>query len=249
MLFYEFGNTSSQSILLIHGLGICWHQLKSLYEPLSLHYHIIVPALDGHTLDAENKPISSCFSTLDSQAEQVEQYLLQHSINQLHTIYGISLGGTIAARLSERANIAIDRLIIDAGTIYNHLPNWAIKLSANFQVLNCHLTLRLYKLYQVLFRSPYYHAFVEGVYLTYPIGGATTISNAYKAVFTYTAHTLNAKQVEFWYGKKESWLQRPVSQHILTIRPDAQIHVFPNMNHAQLLLEHPDEILKRISNL
>ena len=248
MLFYEFGNKSNPTILLIHGLGIVWWQLQALYEPLSQNYHVIVPALDGHTLPFDNQPIPSCFTTLDSQAEQIEQFLLQHSISELHTVYGISLGGTIATRLSERAIISINRLIIDAGTIYNHLPAWAIKLSANFQTINCHLTIRLYKLYQKLFSSPYYRAFVEGVYLTFPVGGENTIRNAYTAVFSYTVRTLNTKQVEFWYGEKESWLQRPVSKHLLSIRPDAQIRVFPQMNHAQLLIDHPEEILKRISN-
>lgn len=246
MIFYEFGNTAHPNLLLIHGLGIVWQQLQPLYEPLSQYYHVIVPALDGHTLDADYHVQPSCFTTLDSQVEQIEQYLIQHSIHELYTIYGISLGGTIAARLSEQANVSIQHLIIDAGTIYNHLPHWAINFSANCQVLNCRLTIRLYNLYQKLFRSPYYRAFVDGVFLTFPIGGADTIRNAYKAVFTYTACELKAKHVEFWYGKKEAWLLHPVAQHVLSIRPDAKIHIFPRMNHAQLLISYPEEIVHRI---
>jgi len=47
-------------------------------------------------------------------------------------------------------------------------------------------------------------------------------------------------------GLLEAFVARPQAKHLLTICPSAHIAVFPKMNHGQLLVDHPEEVARRI---
>ncbi len=42
---------------------------------------------------------------------------------------------------------------------------------------------------------------------------------------------------------------KPQVKHLLTLYPNAHVQVFDGMNHGQLLVDHPDEVAKRITDL
>ena len=44
------------------------------------------------------------------------------------------------------------------------------------------------------------------------------------------------------YGDKAN----PQVRHLSSIHPDTHIEVFPGMNHGQLLIDHPEEVAKRM---
>lgn len=48
---------------------------------------------------------------------------------------------------------------------------------------------------------------------------------------------------------KEAFAARPQVKHLLTICPNAHVQIFPGMNHGQLLVDHPEEVVKRINDL
>jgi len=39
---------------------------------------------------------------------------------------------------------------------------------------------------------------------------------------------------------------KPQVEHLKKIYPGIQVEVFPNMNHGQLLVDHPEEVANRI---
>ena len=53
----------------------------------------------------------------------------------------------------------------------------------------------------------------------------------------------------FWYGTKEAFVAKPQVKHLLVICPNVHVQVFDGMNHGQLLVDHPDEVAKRITDL
>ena len=53
--------------------------------------------------------------------------------------------------------------------------------------------------------------------------------------------------IHFWYGTKEAFVAKPQVKHLLTIYPNAHVQVFSGMNHGQLLVDHPDEVAKRLN--
>ena len=42
-------------------------------------------------------------------------------------------------------------------------------------------------------------------------------------------------------------MARPQVKHLQSLFPAAHIEVFTKMNHGQLLIDHPDEVARRIS--
>jgi len=242
MLFKEFGNKGNPKILLIHGFGVSWELFIPLVDKLSRDFHIIVPLLDGHIV-AEGQPIRTRFSTIDDAALRISEYLLENNIHHLHRLYGISLGGCIATRMTELNRISVERLIIDAGPILPY--GWFVtQFCGYYQAVNCWCTYHFAGLYKILFRSHYFHFSIDQVRKTFPAGVVQSAVPVYRSMFAYKVQSLPEEtEVHYWHGSKESWVFDRCVKHILTIRPDTQVCIFPKMQHAELVIEHPESII------
>ena len=51
------------------------------------------------------------------------------------------------------------------------------------------------------------------------------------------------------YGTKEAFVAKPQVDHLLNIYPSAEVVVFDRMNHGQLLVDRPDEVARRITEM
>lgn len=58
--------------------------------------------------------------------------------------------------------------------------------------------------------------------------------------------SIHGADIHFWYGTLEAFVAKPQVEHLKTLCPDVQVEVFPKMNHGQLLVDHPEEVSKRI---
>ena len=54
MLVHEFGDTSKQKIILIHGFQSPWQVWEKYIEHYKKDFHVIVPIISGH--NPEDKP-------------------------------------------------------------------------------------------------------------------------------------------------------------------------------------------------
>ena len=68
-------------------------------------------------------------------------------------------------------------------------------------------------------------------------------------VYTNKLESVSGKDIHFWYGIKEAFVAKPQVKHLLSLCPQAHIEVFQGMNHGQLLIDHPEEIAKRIIHI
>ena len=84
---------------------------------------------------------------------------------------------------------------------------------------------------------------------TWPLGGKQAVLDGYKSVYTNKLEHIYGSDIHFWYGTKEVFAAKPQVKHLLTICPNAHIQIFPGMNHGQLLVDHPDEVAKRIKEM
>ena len=41
----------------------------------------------------------------------------------------------------------------------------------------------------------------------------------------------------------------PRTRHLCVLHPDTHVEVFPGMNHGQLLVDHPEEVARRIKSM
>lgn len=245
MRFKEFGAKENETMVLIHGLFVSWELFTPIVERLQDRYHLVVPMLDGHIYD-EGKSERCWFSTLDRAAAEIKDWLIDHGISELRLVYGISLGGGVAARFAESSGIKIHRLVLDAAPI---LPSGRLFtcFCSYYQAVNCWCTFHLSGLYRIVFRSHYFRFAIDQVKKTFPSGGVTTPIRAYRSLYSFRLESLpDIEEVGFWYGSKEAWLFRRYERHLVALRPDTQVRMFPGMQHAQLVIDHPDEVARRL---
>lgn len=112
MRFFEYGNRENQKILLIHGLNIPWQMWMPQIEHFSKQYFVIVPALDGHI--SEDKSI---FIDIQKAASDIEKYYIEQYGNEVFTVCGMSMGGTIGAAIWSNGNIQIKKLILESAPL------------------------------------------------------------------------------------------------------------------------------------
>lgn len=241
MRFKEFGDREFPTLLLIHGLFVSWELFNPLVSRLQDSYHIVVPMLDGHIYE-DGKAEKSCFTTIDAAAQEIGAYLCSIGCSEVRTLYGISLGGGIAARFTELELVPVQNLVLDAGPI---LPYGKLftRLCAYYQAANCWCTYHFRGLYKKIFPSHYFRFAIGEVAKTFPSGGTRTPINVYRSLFAYRLqHLPSATKVAFWYGSKEAWVMKRCADHVVEVRPDALVTVFPKMQHAQLIIDHPDKV-------
>ena len=68
-----------------------------------------------------------------------------------------------------------------------------------------------------------------------------------KSVYTNKLESIpEGLDIHYWHGTLESFVAKPQAKHLKSLCPDLKVEVFKKMNHGQLLVDHPEEIAKRI---
>ena len=80
----------------------------------------------------------------------------------------------------------------------------------------------------------------------WPYGKGKSVRDGYKDVYTHKLESIHGADIHFWYGTKEAFVAKPQAKHLCEIHPDTHVEVFPGMNHGQLLVDHPEDVAKRI---
>ena len=83
----------------------------------------------------------------------------------------------------------------------------------------------------------------------YPYGGGRSVLDGYKSVYTNKLESIYGADIHYWYGTLEAFVAKPQVEHLQTLYPDVQVEIFPKMNHGQMLVDHPEEVAKRIREM
>lgn len=240
MDFHIFGEHNKPTLLLLPGLGVSHEIFLPLIKLLKEKYHIFAADNDGFLL---GKP--SYFTSVDDQAAQAIKYVQENLNGHLDVAYGLSLGGKILSRMLERNEITIDHAILDAAPLLP-LPRWMVGPLRYYQAFNVWTCYHWTGFWRWLFHSHYFDALLDEVRKVYPSGRSQAVLDGYKSVYTNKLESINGADIHFWYGTKEAFVAKPQAKHLLSLCPDAHVEVFPKMNHGQLLIDHPEEVAKRI---
>ena len=103
--------------------------------------------------------------------------------------------------------------------------------------------------WKAVFRSHYFDVLLCECKKIWPFSGTQAVVDCYKSVYTNRLNAIHGADIHFWYGTKEAFVAKPQVKHLLSLCPQAHIEVFPGMNHGQLLIDHPEEIAKRIQTM
>ena len=243
MIFHTYGDKENPTLLLIPGLGVSYEIFLPLIDLLKGDFHIIAVGIDGFLLGQESR-----YTSVDDQAVQAIRYVQKNLNGHLDIAYGLSLGGKILSRIMERNEVVTDHAIMDAAPLLP-LPTWSVdplRYYQSFTVWTCYHWTGFWKF---VFHSHYFDVLLDECKKVWPYGKGKSVRDGYKDVYTHKLETIHGADIHFWYGTKEAFVAKPQATHLCKIHPDTHVEVFPGMNHAQLLVDHPEEVAKRILDL
>lgn len=240
MDFKLFGKEEGRTLLLIPGLGVSYQLSLPLIGLLEKDFRIVAVQVDGFTLDRQTH-----FTSIDDQAAQVIAYVKNHCGGRLDCAYGLSLGGKILSRVLERNEVSVDHAVLDAAPLLP-LPRWLVGPLRHYQSWNVWSCYHWTAFWKWLFHSHYFDTLLNECRKVFPFGGRRAVLDGYKSVYTNRLCSISGPDIHFWYGTKEAFVAKPQVRHLLSLCPEAHIEIFPKMNHGQLLIDHPEEVAKRI---
>ena len=248
MLFNTFGNPSHKTLMLVHGLGVSYQVFNPLIEHLQARYCIIAVQVDGFLIDGDNKPVSSVFTSIDDQVDQLVEHIRTTYGGHLDAAYGLSMGGCIVAKLQERPEITIDHVILDAAPLVP-LPRWSIAPLRYYQSFNVWCSYHMSGFFKWLFRSHYFDTLLDELAKVYPSGYGRAVRDAYKSIYTSRLECVRSADVHYWYGQHEAFVAKYMFRHLATLAPHCHITRFPRMQHGQLVIDHPDKVVQLLTEI
>ncbi len=122
MNYKEFGKQNSEAVIFLHGGGLSWWNYQDEAKGLQKDYHIIIPILDGHSGSDRD------FTTIESNAEEIINFINKQFGGSVLLIGGLSLGGQILLEiLSRRRSICQYAMIESARVVPSKFTHSLIK--------------------------------------------------------------------------------------------------------------------------
>lgn len=240
MTFKTYGDKNHPSLLLLPGLGVSYEIFLPLIGLLQDRFYIIAAGVDGFLLGQKSR-----FTSIDDQAAQSIGYVREQLDGHLDVAYGLSLGGKILSRIMERNEIVIDHAILDAAPLLP-LPKWCVDPLRYYQSANVWTCYHWTGFWRWVFHSHYFDVLLDECRKVWPYGKGKAVRDGYKDVYTHKLESIGGADIHFWYGSKEAFVAKPQAEHLQKLFPAAQIEVFPGMNPGQFLVDHPDEVARKI---
>ena len=243
MKFQLFGNEKAPTLLLIPGLGVSYEIFLPLIQLVENQFRIIAVEVDGFTLGEHTR-----FTSIDHQASQVIAYVQKNHDNHLDCAYGLSLGGKILSRVLELNELTIDHAILDAAPMLP-LPKWLVNPLRYYQAANVWTCYHWTGFWRWVFHSHYFDVLLDECMKVWPSGKGKAVRDGYRDVYTHKLESIHGADIHYWYGTMEAFVAKPQAEHLLKLCPDAHVTVSPKMNHGQLLVDHPEEVARRVQDL
>ncbi len=112
MKIMEFGDTSKRKIIFIHGFQSPWQVWNKYIEYYKNDFHIIVPIMSGH-----NPAKKEDFISFSVEAKEIEDYIIPRYGKDMYAVYGMSMGGVLAATLWQNQNLFFEKVIFDGSPL------------------------------------------------------------------------------------------------------------------------------------
>lgn len=240
MEFYAYGERSKPTLLLLPGLGVSHEIFLPLVGLLKERFCIVAAEHDGFVLGRNTR-----FTSIDDQATQVIQYVQEHFGGRIDAAYGLSMGGKTLSRILERNEVVICHAILDAAPLLP-LPCWLREPLRYYQAFNVWTCFRFTRFWRWILRSHYFDVLLSECKKIYPFGRSRAVLDGYKDVYANKLNLIECPDIHFWYGSKESFVAKPQVKHLQCLHSKLKVQVFKNMNHGQLLVDHPEDVAQRI---
>ena len=112
MKILEFGDKSKRKLILVHGFQSPWQVWEKYIEYYEKDFHVIVPIISGH-----NQEVKEDFVSIFEDAKELEEYVISRYGNAVYAIFGMSMGGSLAATLWQNQRLRFEKVIFDGSPL------------------------------------------------------------------------------------------------------------------------------------
>ena len=249
MRVLEYGKERERTLLFLPCTAEPEWAFTDTVTLLSQDYHVLQIVYDGHGETGED------FVSVEATVDEITGWLQAHGIARLDAAYGCSLGGACLTRFLALGRIPVGRAIIDAGITPYQLPLPLRRLACLRDYLGFKLVARSRRVLEDAYpperwtlpgRDPAQEYDALAAYLkTY---SAKTIRNIFWSANNYTLPPEPAEtgcRIAYWYGDEEKKARRSNIRFIQQYFPHTQLRGIPKMNHAELVMIHPQDFYRR----
>ena len=194
------------------------------------------------------------FTSVEQTVDEVTEYLKSRSAVRLDAAYGCSLGGACLTRLLAQGEIRVDRAVIDGGITPYQFPYLLRRLRLALDVLSFKIVANSRSVLEAAFPPERFtlpghdpvkeYDEMERYLKTY---SARTVRNVFWSGNNYALPETPAEsdtKLFCWYGEDEKKDRRGNIRFIRRYFPQIQLHEFPRMAHAELVIVHPEEFCR-----
>ena len=249
MRVLEYGKEHKRTLLFLPCTAEPEWAFTDSVKLLAQNYHVMQIVYDGHGETGEN------FISVETTVDEVVDWLQSHGAAHLDAAYGCSLGGACLTCLLASGKIPVQRAIIDAGITPYRLPLFMRRLACARDWLGFKLITKSRRILEAVYpperwtlpgsdSAKEYDALTA--YLkTY---SNRTIYNIFWSANNYALPQEPAKmdcRIIYWYGDEEKKARSGNIRFIRHYFPYARTRSIPKMDHAELVMIHPQEFYQR----
>lgn len=112
MQILEFGDKTKRKIILIHGFQSPYSVWNEYIEHYKTDFHVIVPILPGHDPNRREE-----FVSFSESAKELEDYVISWYGESVYAVFGMSMGGVMAAKLWQNGRLKFKTVIFDGSPL------------------------------------------------------------------------------------------------------------------------------------
>lgn len=245
MKILEYGQGRERTLLLLPCTAEPEWAFTDAVTLLSETYHVLQIVYDGHGTTEED------FVSVEKTVDELTDWLHTHGISHLEVAYGCSLGGACLTRFLALGEITVDRAIIDAGITPYQMPLWLRRLACARDWLGFRLVAGNRRILEAVYpperwtlpgRDPVKKYDALSAYLQHY--SSRTVRNIFWSANNYALPPEPCKsdcRIVYWYGEKEKKARRGNIRFITQYFPRLRTRAIPKMEHAELVMLHPQE--------
>lgn len=251
MRVLEYGKANPKTLLFLPCTAEPEWAFTASAALLAQDHHVLQIVYDGHGETGED------FISVEHTVDEITGWLHEHGIFSLDAAYGCSLGGACLTRLLAVGEVRVEQAIIDGGITPYQTPALLRRLACLRDFLGFKLLAGSRKLLEAAYPPEKYtlpghdsvkeYDAMESYLKSY---SNRSIRNIFWSANNFALPEKPAQEVcrlTYWYGALEEKARRDNIRFIKQYFPQVSTCSIPHMEHAELVIIHPQEFYQRVS--
>lgn len=249
MEILEFGDRQKRKIIFVHGFQMPYQIWNPYIEHYKKDYHVIVPILPGH-----NPKQKEDFISFAQTAKDFEDYYISRYGEKVYAIYGMSMGGLLAATLWQNKKLKIEKMLFDGSPLISVNPligkiilQFYLKVTHKSQQRNPKTVEQI----ENMLPGEYIDDFLDVLDNMKDI----TIKNCTAGVVDFKLQKnketeKDNTEIYFYHGTKcNEMLAKKSAQLISKNYKNSVIKTFKGRGHFETMMRYPEQMIKELDRV